>query len=328
MHLFHLLKTHYLYHMAQLSQHSTLIKQKALELGFSACGIAAARKLDEEENFLRNYLNHNYHGKMDYMANHFNKRLDPTLLVPDAKSVIVVLLNYFPSQMQTGKNAPIISKYAYGTDYHKVIKKRLKHLLAYINAEIAPCEGRFFTDSAPVLERAWAVQAGLGWIGKNGLLLNKKLGSFFFIGELIVDLKLESDQPFTKEYCGSCNQCISACPTKALVKPYTLDARRCISYLTIELKESIPTEFHPFLMRRAYGCDICQDVCPWNQQIKAHQLEELLPREGLLEMNGNDWNQLDEGKFDTLFAGSAIKRAGLSKLKENITIINNTNIRF
>lgn len=314
--------------MEELSQHSAHIKQKALELGFSACGIAAARKLNEEEIQLLNYLKNNYHGKMDYMANHFDMRLDPTLLVPGAKSVIVVLLNYFPSKMQSGKNAPIISKYAYGTDYHKVIKKKLKQLLQYINAEIAPCEGRYFTDSAPVLERAWAVQAGLGWIGKNGLLLNKQLGSFFFIGELIVDLELKPNQPFEKEYCGNCNQCISACPTKALVKPYTLDARRCISYLTIELKESIPAEFHPLLMKRAYGCDICQDVCPWNQKIKAHNTPELIPKEGLLEMDGKEWLQLDEEKFDFLFAGSAIKRAGFSKLKENITIINNTNTRF
>jgi epoxyqueuosine reductase len=301
--------------------YSKQIKQKATELGFSACGIARARKLDEEEQRLNDYLNNNYHGKMGYMANHFDKRLDPTLLVPGAKSIVVVLLNYFPHQLQTGSGIPILSKYAYGKDYHLVIKERLQQLYNFIDTEIAAVEGRIFTDSAPVLERAWAVQSGLGWIGKNGLLLNKTLGSFFFIGELIIDLELEYDQPFENEYCGNCTQCLNACPTKALVKPYTLDARRCISYLTIELKEVVPDEFKPFMTKRAYGCDICQDVCPWNQRPTPHGTSDFLPNPKFLEMGKEEWKQLSKNDFNNLFNQSAVKRAGYDKLMQNIEIV-------
>lgn len=297
---------------------STLIKSKAIELGFSACGIAPVRKLEEEEVRLQNYLNQNYHGEMGYMANHFEKRLDPEKLVPGAKSIIVVLLNYFPEQLQTGSGVPLISKYAYGKDYHFVIKEKLQQLFNFINDNIVPIEGRIFTDSAPVLERAWAVQAGLGWIGKNGLLLNKEMSSFFFIAELIIDLELEYDQPYQKEHCGSCTQCLSACPTQAFVKPYVLDARKCISYLTIELKGEIPETFRPKLMRRAFGCDICQDVCPWNQRPKPHVVEEFRPHPGLLKMNKADWENLSEKQFSELFHQSAVKRAGYEKLKRNI----------
>jgi len=308
--------TVYLCGMPQLSN-SILIKQKALELGFSACGIAHARKLDEEEQRLKNYLENNYHGQMGYMANHFDKRLDPTLLVPGAKSVVVVLLNYFPSQVQS-EGVPTISKYAYGKDYHMVIKEKLQQLFDFINREIAPVEGRIFTDSAPVIERAWAVQAGLGWIGKNGLLLNKEYGSFFFIGELIIDLELDYGQPFEKEYCGNCKQCLSACPTNALVKPYTLDARRCISYLTIELKDEIPEGFKPKIMNRAYGCDICQDVCPWNRHPTPHAIHEFQPHPYFLKMTKEDWQNLSKEQFEQLFANSAIKRTGYEKLKRTI----------
>jgi epoxyqueuosine reductase len=297
---------------------STLIKQKALELGFSACGIAAARKLDEEEQRVKEYLQNQYHGSMGYMENHFEKRLDPTLLLPGAKSLVVVLLNYFPHQLQTGNGVPIVSKYAYGTDYHVVIKENLNQLLQFIKTEISPTEGRVFTDSAPVLERAWAVQAGLGWIGKNGLLLNKELGSFFFIGELIIDLELEYDLPFEKEHCGNCNQCLSACPTKALIKPYILDTRRCISYLTIELKEDIPEEFRPLLMNRVFGCDICQDVCPWNQRSIPTNIFEFQPDSRFLNMDSNTWKVMDEETFEQIFHSSALNRAGFKKLKMNI----------
>lgn len=297
------------------------IKEKAIELGFSTCGIAPARKLEEEEERLNDFLEANYHGKMGYLANHFEKRCDPTQLVPGAKSIVVVLLNYFPEQLQSGTAAPIISKYAYGKDYHLVIKEKLQVLFDFINAEIAPVEGRIFTDSAPVMERAWAVQAGLGWLGKNGLLLNKELGSFFFIAELIIDLELEYDQPFKKEYCGSCNQCLSACPTQALVKPYVLDARKCISYLTIELKDEIPEEFRPKLLRRAFGCDICQDVCPWNQRPKPTTVEEFRPHPEILKMTKVDWENLSKEKFGELFRKSAVKRAGYEKLKQNIGFI-------
>lgn len=294
------------------------IKQIAQELGFSACGIAAARKLDEEEPRLKAFLNNNFHGEMSYLANHFEKRLDPTLLVPGAKSMVVVLLNYFPPKLQTGNKAPIISKYAYGKDYHLVIKEKLQQLLQYIQLEIAQTTGRMFTDSAPVLERAWAVQAGLGWIGKNGLLINKELGSFFFIGELVIDLELEYDKPFEKEYCGSCNQCLSACPTQALTQAYILDARKCISYLTIELKTDVPSELKPKLTKRAFGCDICQDVCPWNQKVKGHSILEFSPQSNLLEMNSEEWLSLTEKQFNQLFSNSAIQRAGYKKFVQNI----------
>jgi epoxyqueuosine reductase len=297
---------------------SDKIKQKALALGFSACGIAAARKLEEEEFRLKAYLDNNYNGQMGYLANHFEKRLDPTLLVSGAKSVVVVLLNYFPCQFQTGIDVPIFSKYAYGEDYHLVIKEKLQQLFYYINQEIAPVQGRMFTDSAPVLERAWAVQAGLGWIGKNGLLLNKALGSFFFIGELIIDLELEYDKPLEREYCGSCNQCLSACPTKALLKPYLLDARRCISYHTIESKNDTPAAFKPLLMNRAFGCDICQDVCPWNQKPQAHTVPGFEPKLEFLNKSKEQWQNLSKEEFNQIFHNSAVKRAGFEKLKQNI----------
>lgn len=307
--------------MSNLSHNSKLIKEKAIALGFAACGIAKARKLDEEQEQLQGFLDKNYHGEMGYLANHFEKRLDPTELVPQAKSVIVVLLNYFPEQLQKGTDTPVISKYAYGKDYHLVIKDKLKVLFDYINHHIQPIEGRMFTDSAPVLERAWAVQAGLGWIGKNGLLINKELGSFFFIAELIIDLELEYDRPFEKEHCGSCNQCLSACPTQALVEPYVLDARKCISYLTIELKHEIPKEFQGKLMRRAFGCDICQDVCPWNQRTTAHRVEEFKPHPDFLPMSKENWNSLSREQFNEIFRKSTVKRAGFDKLKQNLRFL-------
>ncbi len=301
---------------------SSHIKQKAIELGFSACGITAARRLDAEEKHFNDYLASNYHGKMGYMANHFEKRLDPTKLVPGAKSIVVVLLNYFQDQIQTGTDVPIISKYAYGKDYHLVVKEKLRNLFNYINNEIGTIEGRVFTDSAPVMERAWAVQAGLGWIGKNGLLLNKGLGSFFVIGELIIDMELEYDAPFEGEYCGSCNQCLSACPTNALVKPYILDARKCISYLTIELKDQIPEQFHSMLDRRVFGCDICQDVCPWNRKATKTNEQDFSPCPEFLNMGKEEWANLSKEQFNAIFKQSALKWAGYQKLMQNISIIN------
>jgi len=300
------------------SKYSEQIKQKALELGFSACGIAAVQKLDEEELHLKSYLDRNFHGQMGYMANHFEKRLNPALLVPGAKSVVVVLLNYFPAKIQQEKDMPIVSKYAYGKDYHVVLKDKLKLLFDWIDSEIAPIQGRVFTDSAPVLEKAWAVKAGLGWIGKNGLLLNKEIGSFFFIGELIVDLELECDSPNTKKYCGTCTNCIDACPTKSLVSPSVLDSRSCISYLTIELNEDIPGEFKSLLNNRIFGCDICQDVCPWNRNVNPHITPEFNPSEALISMNKADWEHLDQITFKSMFKHSALERAGFAKLKMNI----------
>ncbi len=307
--------------MSSELNHSNNIKQKALSLGFSACGIARARRLDEEEAGLKKYLELNYNGEMAYMANHFEKRLDPTLLVPGAKSVIVVLMNYYPEKVQQGNNIPVISKYAYGKDYHEVIKGKLRELLKYINEEIAPANGRFFADSAPVLERAWAVEAGLGWIGKNGLLLNKQLGSFFFIGELITDLALDYDEPCKTEHCGICTRCLDACPTGALAGPGVLDARRCISYLTIEKKGAIPEEFEPLMQKRIFGCDICQDVCPWNRNIKSHNDKLLKPNPEMLTYTEDDWKNMNESTLGYLFGNSAIQRAGFNKLKSNIKFL-------
>jgi len=294
------------------------IKQKALELGFSACGIAAVQKLDEEEARLKSYLENNFHGQMGYMANHFEKRLNPALLVPGAKSVVVVLLNYFPVKLQQENDLPIVSKYAYGKDYHVVLKEELQQLFDWINSEIAPIEGRVFTDSAPVLEKAWAVKAGLGWIGKNGLLLNKELGSFFFIGELIIDLELDYDIATTKSYCGTCTNCLDACPTKSLVSPSVLDSQRCISYLTIELKADIPEEIKPLLKNRIFGCDICQDVCPWNRKLKPHNTPEFDPSIKFSSMKKVDWQNLDQPTFRAVFSHTALERAGFRKLKMNI----------
>ncbi|MBN1768487.1 MAG: tRNA epoxyqueuosine(34) reductase QueG [Prolixibacteraceae bacterium] len=300
---------------------STLIKTKALELGFSLCGIAPVRKLKAEEKALKAYLANCYHGEMKYMANHFDKRLDPSLLVPGAKSMVLVLLNYFPRNLQQGSNAPKIAKYAYGTDYHYVIKDKLKALLRFINEHIAPANGRVFTDSAPVLERAWAVQAGLGWIGKNGLLINRQMGSFFLIGELIIDLELEYDEPYYDEHCGSCNQCLNACPTHALVEPYVLDARKCISYLTIELKAEIPETFRPMLSQRIFGCDICQDVCPWNRKVHPTSEPAFSPHPEMLQLYREAWMNLSKNAFNELFRKSALKRAGYQKIMQNISYL-------
>ena len=249
------------------------------------------------------------------------KRLDPGKLVEGARSVISVLLNYYPSEIQKSEDAPVISKYAYGTDYHFVIKDKLKSLLQFIQEEIAPCSGRPFVDSAPVLDRAWARRAGLGWIGKNSHLISPKHGSFFFIGELIIDLELAYDHPADTDFCGSCTRCIDACPTKAIVAPHTIDARKCISYLTIENREEIPETFKGQLQDRMYGCDICQDVCPWNRNPTPHNVKAFQPKPELLAMNRVDWKELDREKFNLLFRKSAVKRAGFKGLRRNIDFL-------
>jgi epoxyqueuosine reductase len=304
-----------------VSTNSIIIKEKAIELGFSACGIAPVQKLEEEEERLRFYLENNFQGTMDFMIRHFEKRLDPSKLVPGAKSVVVVLLNYFPNEKQSEKD-PVVSKYAYGIDYHLVVKEKLRQLLHFIHSEIGHINGRIFTDSAPVLERAWGVKAGLGWIGKNGLLINKKLGSFFFIGELIIDMELDYDLDDKKGYCGNCTGCLDSCPTKALMKPYILDARRCISYLTIELKENIPGELKPFLKNQIFGCDICQDVCPWNHNIKPTIITEFNPGADFIKLDMEAWKEMDQEAFNKLFKSSSIKRAGFLKMKMNVDSIN------
>ncbi|RZJ81815.1 MAG: tRNA epoxyqueuosine(34) reductase QueG, partial [Flavobacterium sp.] len=264
------------------SKHSRMIKAEALRLGFMACGISKADFLAEEAPRLEEWLNKNHHGEMAYMANHFDKRLDPRLLVEGAKSVVSLTLNYFTEQYQMDINAPKISKYAFGSDYHNVIKEKLQELMFFINDTIGEVGGRCFVDSAPVMDKAWAQKAGLGWRGKNSNLISKNTGSFFFIAELIIDLELEYDTPFAADHCGSCTRCIDACPTDAIVAPYKVDGSRCISYLTIELKNEIPTEFKGKMDNWMFGCDICQDVCPWNRFATQHKEPAFEPAMELL----------------------------------------------
>lgn len=295
------------------------IKQKVLELGFSAIGISKADFLENESKQLKVWLNKGYHGEMQYMENHFDKRVDPRKLVDGAKSVISVLYNYFPKEQQADGTYKI-SKYAYGADYHYVLKDKLHQLFNYINDEITPISGRAFVDSAPVMDKVWAAKAGLGWIGKNTNLLSRELGSFFFIGELIIDLELEYNETFVKDYCGSCTKCIEACPANAL-RPYQLDARKCISYLTIEKKGEIPSEFKGKWNDWIFGCDICQDVCPWNQKLKPHNQESFKISETLKDMDKTAWENLDKPSCKNLFKNSPITRTQFEGLKRNIEFL-------
>ena len=306
--------------MNQKLQYTKLIKTEAQRLGFLSCGISKAQFLEEEAPRLEQWLNNNMHGEMRYMENHFDKRLDPTKLVEDSKSVISLLLNYFPSELQKDKSAPKISKYAYGTDYHFVIKDKLKQLLHFIQDKIGEVHGRAFVDSAPVLDKAWAAKSGLGWIGKHSNLLTHQVGSFYFIAELIIDLELEYDSPVT-DYCGSCTACIDACPTGAIVEPYVVDGSKCISYFTIELKENIPTEFKGQFEDWMFGCDICQDVCPWNRFSKPHNEPLFNSHPELLSMTKKDWNEITEDIFKKVFKNSAVKRTKFSGLIRNIEFL-------
>ena len=303
-----------------IQEHTRIVKQEALNLGFDFCGIAEARFLEEEAPQLEHWLNKNYHGTMGYMANYFDKRLDPRLLVPGAKSVISLMINYYPEQTQVHEDAPKISKYAYGADYHEVIKEKLKSFLQVLQDKIGSIDGRVFVDSAPVMDKAWAKLAGLGWMGKNTNIINKQKGSFFFIAELITDLVLTPDA-LVKDYCGTCTRCIDACPTDALFAPYQLDASKCISYLTIELKDEIPNSFNGHFENWAFGCDICQDVCPWNRFSKQHQHAALKPNEQLLNMTKAEWFEMTEEVFQTIFKKSAVKRTKYKGLKRNLNFI-------
>lgn len=285
------------------------------------CGIAKAGFLEEEAPRLEQWLANNHHGEMGYMENHFDKRLDPRLLVDDSKSVISLTLNYFPEERQQDPDAPKISKYAYGTDYHTVIKDKLFQLLNFISEEIGEVSGRAFVDSAPVMDRAWAKRAGIGWIGKNSNLINKKSGSFFFLAELIVDLDLEYDTPFETDHCGTCTKCIDACPTDAILSPFIIDAKKCISYLTIELREEIPQSFNDKMENWMFGCDICQDVCPWNRFSVPHSEPKFQPNENLLQMKREDWLDITEDVFKTIFKNSAVKRTKFKGLTRNIDFI-------
>ncbi len=300
------------------AKYSQSIKEEAIRLGFDYCGIAKADFLEDEAPRLEQWLLNDMHGKMSYMENHFDKRLDPRLLVDGAKSVVSLLLNYYPSQQQN-EDAFKISKYAYGRDYHLVIKEKLKDLLSFIKTNIGEVNGRAFVDSAPVLDKAWAAKAGLGWIGKNSNLLNKNIGSFFFIAELIIDLELDYDVP-VQEYCGTCTRCIDACPTDAIVAPYAVDGSKCISYFTIELKDAIPNEVAGKFEDWAFGCDICQDVCPWNRFSKPHKTPEFI-NEQVLKMNKHEWEEITEDIFNKIFADSAIRRTGYNGLKRNLDFI-------
>ena len=305
--------------MSLKSKHTQLIKTEAKRLGFLSCGISKAQFLEEEAPRLENWLTQNMHGEMRYMENHFDKRLDPTKLVPDSKSVISLLLNYFPSETQN-ENSYKISKYAYGRDYHFVIKDKLKQLLISIQEEIGAVHGRAFVDSAPVLDKAWAAKSGLGWIGKHSNLLTKQTGSFYFIAELIVDLDLEYDTPVT-DHCGSCTACIDACPTQAIVDPYVVDGSKCISYLTIELKNEIPSEFTNQMDDWMFGCDVCQDVCPWNRFSKPHNQPLFNPHPELLQNSKEDWEEITKEVFNEIFRKSAVKRTKYEGLKRNIQFL-------
>ncbi|HBL78831.1 MAG TPA: tRNA epoxyqueuosine(34) reductase QueG [Aequorivita sp.] len=305
--------------MNNKTKNTALIKSEAKRLGFLSCGISNAEFLEEEAPRLENWLNKNMNGEMTYMENYFDKRLDPTVLVPDSKSVISLLLNYFPLETQPSDTYKI-SKYAYGTDYHFVIKDKLKQLMQFISEEIGEVHGRAFVDSAPVLDKAWAAKSGLGWIGKHSNLLTKQLGSFYFIAELIVDLDLEYDTPVT-DHCGSCTACIDACPTNAIVADRVVDGSKCISYFTIELKNEIPTSQKGNFEDWMFGCDICQDVCPWNRFSKPHSEPLFNPHPELLSMTKKDWEEITEEVFQQLFKKSAVKRTKFSGLKRNIEFL-------
>jgi len=295
---------------------TAIVKRLAKEQGFMACGISKADFLEEEATGLEQWLKHGYHGDMKWMENHFDERLDPRKLMPGAKSVISVLLNYFPEESQEA-GTPKISKYAYGRDYHKVIRGKLKRMLQGIHEEIGEVHGRGFVDSAPVMDRAWARRSGLGWIGKHSLLLSKKSGSFYFIGELIVDLELDPDGPST-DHCGSCTACMDACPTQAIIAPTVVDSNKCISYLTIEYKKALPSEFQDKMDQWVYGCDTCQDVCPWNRFSKPHQEPDFNLREAIGKNGSQEWEEITHELWEEIMQGSAIRRTGYKGFMRNL----------
>lgn len=308
--------------MSILQKHTRIVKEAARQLGFSYCGIARAEQLDEDARRLEAWLRQGMHGSMRYMENHFDLRIDPRKLVPGAKSVITLLQNYYPEQkQQTG--IPKIAKYAYGQDYHDVIRAKLHSFLAQINGSIGEIQGRGFVDSAPVLERTWAVKSGAGWIGKNGNLINKQTGSFYFIATLIVDIALQYDDPLAKDFCGSCRKCIEACPTEAIGNNKVIDGSKCISYFTIELKDAlIPEQMKGKFENWLFGCDVCQDICPWNRFSKAHSEPAFTPIPEILNLGTREWEALSEDAFARIFKGSPIKRAKYKGIKRNLSFIN------
>lgn len=296
------------------------IKELAVQHGFFSVGFSKAEFLEEEAPRLTNWLKNSMQGQMSYMNNHFDMRLDPRLLVPGSKSVISFLYNYFPDQ-EIDENGFKVSKYAYGEDYHQVIKDKLRAFVNEVKTEFGEIEGRIFVDSAPVLEKSWAQKSGLGWIGKNANLINPKAGSFYFLAEWICDLELEPDSPI-RDYCGTCTRCMDACPTDAIPQPYVVDGSKCISYATIELRQDqLPAEFNGKMENWIYGCDICQDVCPWNRFSTPHNEQRFQPRERLLSMSTSDWNDLTEEIYQELFRKSAVKRTKFEGLKRNIRFL-------
>lgn len=301
----------------QKDKNTDLIKSKSIKLGFDFCGISKADFLEEEARNLESWLQKNYNGKMAYMANYFDKRLDPRLLVDGAKSVVTFILNYFPEKELT-ENEYKISKYAYGIDYHFVIKDKLQQLMSELQTEIGDINSRIFVDSAPVMDKVWAKKSGLGWVGKHSNVINRKIGSFFFIAEIICDLELNYDGPI-KDYCGTCTACIDACPTDAITDPYVVDGSKCISYLTIELKDNIPSEFKGKMENWVFGCDICQDVCPWNSFASPHKTNEFLPKDDLKELK--NWEEITQEVFSKTFKNSAIKRTKYEGLTRNISFV-------
>jgi epoxyqueuosine reductase len=307
--------------LALPEKHTKLVKDEAARLGFMSCGIAASRQLDDDARRLEQWLKQGYHGSMLYMERYFDLRIDPAKLVPGAKSVITLLLNYFPFQEQV-TDAPKIAKYAWGTDYHYVIREKLNELLEFIRANIGDVDGRGFVDSAPVLERSWAVNSGLGWVGKNGNLLTKNTGSYFFIATLITDLELVPDVPFTTDHCGTCTRCMDACPTQAIVSPSEVDGSKCISYLTIELKDAmIPSEFHNKMEGWMFGCDICQDVCPWNRFAKSNNEEHFTPIPEVLNLSVGEWEAMSEDVFRKTFKSSPLSRPKWKGIQRNLKAI-------
>lgn len=308
--------------MSLPQKHAQVLKSTAKRLGFDFCGIAKAEFLESEAPRLEEWLNRNYQGKMAYLANHFDKRLDPTKLVEGAKTVVSLIYNYYPEKQLPHQSEDIkLAKYAYGADYHDVIRAKLTEFLEVLREEVGEINGRSFVDSAPVMERQWASRAGLGWIGKNSLLLNRKMGSFFFLAELIIDLEATPDTPLAKDYCGTCTACIDACPTDAIVQPEVIDASKCISYLTIELKEEIPDEFAGKMENWVFGCDICQDVCPWNRFSRPHQEPSFQPHPELAQFTNREWREMTEETFKRVFSKSAVKRTKFSGLKRNVAFL-------
>lgn len=299
---------------------SRFVKSVSHSLGFDYCGISKAGFLEEEASRLDKWLQKDMHGEMAYMANHFDKRLDPTLLVEGARSVITLMYNYFPEEPLPTENNYQIARYAYGKDYHFIIKDKLKDFLEQLRAKYGQIEGRVFVDSAPVMERAWAVKSGAGWVGKNSLLLNKHMGSYFFLAEMIIDLEMEYDGP-VKDYCGTCTRCIDACPTQAIVEPYVVDGSKCISYFTIELKDNIPDEFQSTYKDWIFGCDICQEVCPWNRFSRPHKEPEFNPNEKLKDFRNRDWEELTEEVFNRIFKNSPLKRTKYKGIQRNIAFV-------